>query len=167
MLKQQIRQLAGTKYGHDRDDSTRWQIKGLADQLAHLESAYKPSVESLTGTKWHLVYTTSTGTSSGKIGPFLTQVEQDFPADEPGVYYNVSRLGLVSARLRGVYQFTTDSRVDLEFKQLSLAIAGITLVKKDFEPGQMQGFWQIKYVDDDVRVFTTNQGNLFILGKTK
>lgn len=55
---------------------------------------------------------------------------QDFPADEPGVYYNVSRLGLVSARLRGVYQFTTDSRVDLEFKQLSLAIAGITLVKK-------------------------------------
>lgn len=93
MLKQQIRQLAGTKYGHDRDDSTRWQIKGLADQLAHLESAYKPSVESLTGTKWHLVYTTSTGTSSGKIGPFLTQVEQVWHAMQLQKTYTAAMSG--------------------------------------------------------------------------
>jgi hypothetical protein len=55
---------------------------------------------------------------------------QDFPAEEPGVYYNVSTLGLVSARLRGVYSVTRDDRVDLEFRNLVLKIGPFQAAEK-------------------------------------
>jgi hypothetical protein len=55
---------------------------------------------------------------------------QEFPADEPGVYYNISTLGLVSARLRGVYSVTRDDRVDLEFKNLVLKIGPFQAAEK-------------------------------------
>jgi hypothetical protein len=55
---------------------------------------------------------------------------QEFPAEEPGVYYNVSTLGLVSARLHGVYGVTRDDRVDLEFKNLVLRIGPFQAAEK-------------------------------------
>ena len=29
----------------------------------------------------------------------------------------------------------------------------------------LQGHWNLKYVDDDMRVFSTNKGNVFVLAK--
>jgi hypothetical protein len=55
---------------------------------------------------------------------------QEFPAEEPGVYYNVSTLGLVSARLRGDYSVTRDDRVDLEFKNLVLKVGPFQAAEK-------------------------------------
>ena len=55
---------------------------------------------------------------------------QDFPAEEPGVYYNISSLGLVSARLRGEYRVTRDDRVDLEFSNLVLKVGPFQTTEK-------------------------------------
>lgn len=60
----------------------------------------------------------------------LCYVSQEFPAAEPGVYYNVSSLGLVSARLRGEYAVTRDDRVDLEFKNLVLKVGPFQAAEK-------------------------------------
>ena len=34
-----------------------------------------------------------------------------------------------------------------------------------FEPGQMRGHWQVAFSDEDLRVFYTNKGSLFVLKK--
>jgi hypothetical protein len=47
-----------------------------------------------------------------------------------GVYYNISRLGLVSAKLRGEFQVTRPDRIDLEFKDVALSVGPLQLLKK-------------------------------------
>lgn len=32
-------------------------------------------------------------------------------------------------------------------------------------PEGFKGHWNLKYVDDDMRVFSTNKGNVFVLAK--
>ncbi len=32
-----------------------------------------------------------------------------------------------------------------------------------FEPGAMRGYWRAAYNDDELRIFYTNKGSLFIL----
>lgn len=57
---------------------------------------------------------------------------QVFPADAPGVYYNSSELGLVSAKLRGEFGVNESdpTRIDLEFKDLALSIGPFQVLKK-------------------------------------
>ncbi|WIA15553.1 hypothetical protein OEZ85_002185 [Tetradesmus obliquus] len=164
-LKQDIIRMSGSKYGHDLDAATREAVQAKVKQLEALQLPVKVEQGALTGSKWTTVFTTSDGTSSGKVGPFITDVVQEFPAAEPGVYYNVSSLGLVSARLRGEYAVTRDDRVDLEFKNLVLKVGPFQAAEKVFEAGQMRGYWRMSYVDGDFRVFYTNKDNMFILRK--
>jgi hypothetical protein len=164
-IKRDIIALSGTKYGHDLDEVTRQQVQSRVKQLEGLQLPVQVQLDKLTGTQWTTVYTTSTGTSSGKVGPFITQVIQDFPAAEPGVYYNESRLGLVCARLRGDYKVTRDDRVDLQFKNLVLRVGPFQAAEKVFGPTERRGYWKITYCDDDFRVFNTNMGNMFVLRK--
>lgn len=105
---------------------------------------------------------TNKGNSSGKLGPFVTAVEQEFPAGEPGVYYNVSRLGPLEARLRGAC-VASGARVNLEFRDVALKVFGVQLAKKEWAPGAMRGHWAAKYWDEDFRAFTTNKGSLFVM----
>ncbi len=72
-LKRRILQLAGSKYGHDLDASSRGEVEALCAQLAALGAA-APSVAA--GETWRPVYNNSTGNSSGKLGPFITDVDQ-------------------------------------------------------------------------------------------
>jgi len=138
-------------------------VEEVVKQLEAVAPAPAASAEKLAGSTWVLVYTTSIGTSSGKVGPFITDVEQGFPADEVGMYYNLSRLGLVSAKLRGEFQVSRPDRIDLEFKDIALSVGPLQLLKKDFPPGGMRGYWKLSYADDEFRVFYTNKGNLFVL----
>ena len=46
------------------------------------------------------------------------------------MYYNLSRLGLVSAKLRGELQVTRPDRIDLEFKDIALSVGPLQLLKK-------------------------------------
>jgi hypothetical protein len=75
-IKQRVRQLAGSKYGHDLDAASRQEIQMLADELDELCPTGAPAELPLSGTTWSLLYTTSDGTSSGKVGPFIAEVSQ-------------------------------------------------------------------------------------------
>lgn len=162
-LQANIIKLSGSKYGHDLPEPTRQVIEAKVKELEGLQLPVKADMGLLTGSKWTTVYTTSTGTSSGMVGPFITDVVQDFPAEEPGVYYNVSTLGFISARLRGEYKVTRDDRIDLEFRNITLSIGPFKAAEKVFEQGAMRGYWKLSYCDAGFRVFYTNKGNLFVL----
>ncbi|KAI8469579.1 MAG: hypothetical protein J3K34DRAFT_423260 [Monoraphidium minutum] len=165
-LKAELLSTAGSNYGHDLDAAARSKVEALAGQLGALGHS-APSV--VAGETWRPVYNNSVGNSSGKIkaGPLeiVTDVEQVFPSDEPGCYYNISRLGLVTAALKGVcgVSASNPTRVDLEFKEVALKVGPFQLAKKTWEPGQMRGHWAATYWDADLRVFTTNKGSLFIM----
>jgi hypothetical protein len=90
-----------------------------------------------------------------------------FPASHPGRYTNLSKVGLVQAALEGEYHCGGPETIQLEFKQLSLAVGPVTLLTRPFAPGSAQGFWKMTYADGDMRVFYTNKGNLFIMARDK
>lgn len=164
-LKADVLRLAGSKYGHDLDEATKASLEAACQQLSSLGQ----DTPGLAPGSWRLVYSNSTGNSSGKLGPFITEVEQVFPADQPGTYYNISRLGLLSATLRGECTISPNqpNRVSLEFKDVALKLGQLQLAKKVWEPGQMRGHWSATYWDDSLRVFNTNKGSLFVMAKNQ
>jgi hypothetical protein len=135
-LQNDIERLAGHRIGHDLDEAAR---RTVLDKVAELESLSCRGTlvdasgmpDSLAGTVWAPVFTTSTGTSSGKIGPFVAQVTQEFPGEAPGQYANVARLGPLTACLRGRLA-PGDSRdtLQLEFTDLSLRLGPLQVVEK-------------------------------------
>ncbi|KAK9828058.1 hypothetical protein WJX81_006351 [Elliptochloris bilobata] len=97
------------------------------------------------------------------MGPFTGRVRQDFPADLPGQYFNkVDFGGVLRARLLGNYE-KTGNRVDLVFLWTEFSLGPLKF-KKEF-PAGFKGHWNLKYVDNDMRVFSTNKGNVFVLSK--
>lgn len=59
---------------------TEEQAKHIAKLLKQLESTGQLDDFDLTGSTWRLLYTTSKGSSSGKIGPFIGSVTQVLPS---------------------------------------------------------------------------------------
>ncbi len=57
------------------------------------------------------------------------------------------------------------TRVNLEFKDVSLKLGGWQVARKEWAPGAMRGHWAATYWDDDFRVFTTNKGSLFVMAR--
>lgn len=79
-LKQQLQALAGSHYGHDKTAAERQQIEALAASLSQQQDPNaEPAALELKGSRWRLLYTNSTGNSSGKIGPFIASSEQVVP----------------------------------------------------------------------------------------
>ncbi|KAF8057914.1 hypothetical protein HT031_005860 [Scenedesmus sp. PABB004] len=163
-LKADIVRLSGGRYGHDLDAGARAAVLAKVAELERLALPVAVSVDALAGTTWATVFTTSDGASSGKVGPFVAEVRQEFPAGAPGTYVNVSRLGLVSAALRGECRAGEGGDlIDLEFKDLALRVGPLRAAHKEFAPGSMRGHWRITFADADFRVFYSNKGNLFVL----
>jgi PAP_fibrillin len=86
------------------------------------------------------------------------------------VHFNVAGLGMFSGSLtvRAAYEVVSDSRVSIRFlestmvpEQLqSLFQANYALLLSIFNP---EGWLDITYVDDDMRVGRDDKGNLFVL----
>ena len=110
-LKNEIRRLAKeTKNGLEASQSTRDEIQSCVDQLeqivkeenSNLVSSESPNYtanEQLDGS-WNLVYTTNGGSSAGKLGPFVVDVEQRVffsnqvsSRNDSNYYINYVRLG--------------------------------------------------------------------------
>lgn len=161
-LKKRIQQEVGVKYGFDKSTSERQSIEQLIEQLVALNPTEEPAGMDLTGTSWRPIYTTSTGTSGGKLGPFIAEVSQDFPADQPGFYFNKLALGPLRAELLADYKKVRADRLDVEFKYTDFFL-GPFKRRQEFPPGRMRGYWRIAYSDGDMRVFYTNKGSLFVL----
>lgn len=72
--KSKLAQLVGKKYGHDLSDSQKQGVREVLKELEALETGDMRQKE-LVG-NWKLIYTESTGSSGGKIGPLVGQVDQ-------------------------------------------------------------------------------------------
>ena len=73
--KSKLSQLAGKKYGHNLSESQKQAVREVLTQLEASGSIGTRSQE-LQGSNWELLYTESTGSSGGKVGPFVGQVDQ-------------------------------------------------------------------------------------------
>lgn len=73
--KSKLSQLAGRKYGHNLTDSQKQDVRGVIKDLEAMQAGGVPQ-QKLASTNWQLLYTESTGSSGGKVGPFVGQVDQ-------------------------------------------------------------------------------------------
>eukprot|EP00798_Chlamydomonas_sp_ICE-L_P000615 gene615-2046_t len=130
--KAKILLASGTQSGYDLNDGARQAIETAVKELEGSGPLDRDWAKDLEGTTWIPVYNNSQGPSGGKIGPFLSVVTQEFPADEPGTYKNFSQIGLVTVSLCGVYRVNKEepSKIDLEFKSQAISIGPFKMAEK-------------------------------------
>ncbi|CAL5219426.1 g1255 [Coccomyxa viridis] len=161
-LKDDITAAAGALNGLDRTEEEAARIAGL---LGQLESTGQLDDLDLTGSTWRLLYSTSKGSSSGKIGPFIGRVTQVFPEDSGGQYVNKIDFGLVKADLLANYEKPQRDRINVAFEWIKFMLGPLSF-KKEFTnrtPETSGGFWRLTYTDKDFRILYTNLGNVFVL----
>ena len=73
--KTRLAQLAGRKYGHDLSESQKEDVREVLKELEAIGPGNIRQKE-LLGSNWKLLYTESTGSSGGKVGPLVGQVDQ-------------------------------------------------------------------------------------------
>ncbi|CAM9988683.1 unnamed protein product [Sphacelaria rigidula] len=115
---------------------------------------------------WDLVYTTTSGSSGGKLGPFIGKVQQEVDIAE-GLYVNYVRLGPLTGRLDATWEVINQKQWKVIFQTIAFLLWGTQVVKKEL--GQ-EGLWTLSYLDQDMRILTARSfekknGNLYILAK--
>lgn len=109
---------------------------------------------------WKLVYSSNGGSSAGKLGPFVGEVEQlirlntgtDADADAGNDdYINYVRLGngAVEGALTATWDVLSDEKWEVKFETLKFKVLGVTLVEKDLNA---RGIWRMTYLDEDFRI---------------
>ena len=166
-----LRAAAGTANGTDLDSSGEAKVKLIINELcARDDSMPNPAAIDLANTNWDLVYSDSSGNSSGKLGPFVGKVEQRFK-DEPssGKYENIVKLGPLTLSLAAVAEPLEKSKKNeslrVTFVDLTVSAFGRQVLTKPFPPGRA-GTWRMAYASEKVRVLYTNQGNVFVLTRS-
>ena len=124
-----------------------------------------------------LLYTDTKGGSSGKLGPLVGDVSQTFLGirdndqmgfSRRGIFNNAAQFGPLRTSLRARCQAKTESKLEIIFEELSVSLFGFQIQNKPFEAGGKgtKGSWDLKYMDEDLRVLRTNAGNVLVLEKT-
>lgn len=163
-LKHSIVKLAaGTNNGLSADASTAAQVVALSRLLERQNPTRKLATSPLVDGKWTLVYTSTTGGSAGKIGPFVGRVEQHFDL-QSGRYSNFVLLGpelfgssLLTGELKAAWEVLESARWRVDFKSISFSLLGLPVVKD--KPLSASGTWRLSYIDDDFRVLWAAGGN--------
>lgn len=78
-------------------DKIAWN-RSSTDALTMMSPSHKPLIG-----MWDLVYTTTSGSSGGKLGPFIGKVQQEVDIAE-GLYVNYVRLGPLTGRLDATWE---------------------------------------------------------------
>ena len=159
---------SGSQMGHNLMMEQRQEVERVATQLASQQLSPLPDlVPDLRGTTWTTLFTNASGGSSGKIGPFMSEVTQTFDTHLPTYCNKALFFGCVALKLEGQYSVVTAEdrgvRIDLEFTRSSVEIFNTEIYSKAFKGGEMKGHWKMLYADEEIRVFLTNRGSLFIL----
>lgn len=169
-IKTEIKALAkGTSNGISASEEVR---KNISRLVAELEAA-NPTPDLTNSPKldgsWKLVYTTNEGSSAGKLGPLVGEVEQLIRID--GVdYINFVRVagGAIEGALRATWDVLAKDKWQVNFESVRFSVLGITLVEKD--PSAV-GIWRMSFLDDDFRILYAAGGknvpkeNIYILAK--
>lgn len=176
-LKQEIRSLAArTQNGIVAADEVR---SAIAENVRRLE-AINPTSDLTSSAKlngsWKLVYTTNGGSSAGKLGPFVGDVEQlirlgnDNSDTDGDDYINYVRLGggAVEGALTATWDVKSKKEWQVNFQSIRFSILGIPVVEKELGA---TGIWRKSYLDDDFRILYAIGGknaineNIYILSK--
>lgn len=147
-LKDQIMNAArGTCNGVDADERTRTTIAALCDELEARQD--RRLFAPLEG-EHSLLFTTVAGGSSGKLGPFVGAVTQNFI--DAVAFENVVELGPLRLVLRAKRTPTDGQTYRVDFEALGVEVFGVKLFERAMGGG---GAWKLRYVDDDVRIMDT------------
>ena len=168
-LKDELKGLCvGTKNGLVASPELRVKISTLVSEIERNCPTKKMTKSPLLTGSWKLIYTTNEGSSAGKLGPFVGDVEQ---AITPTDYVNFVKLPFLTAFLKADWDVLSDTVWRVNFRTITFQLFGITVSEK---PLVATGIWRKTYVDESLRVLyaagnTISQGqlkeNIYILSK--
>ncbi|KAK9816603.1 hypothetical protein WJX72_002625 [[Myrmecia] bisecta] len=158
-LKSEILKASGDRNGLDRSGPEVEAIRKSIDALEAREGSLQQL--DLTSTTWRLVYTNSKGNSSGKLGPFIGRVTQVFPGDTPAQYINKVQIGPFEAAVLAEYEYARKDRINVTFLNTTFKLGPFRYCKET----TMKGHWTLKYADEELRILTSNQNNVFVLAR--
>ena len=174
-VKREIIALAeGTSNGISASDQKRNQISQLVTELEAVNPTRDLTNSPMLDGSWKLIYTTNGGSSAGKLGPFVGEVEQLICIEGREVgeqdYYNFVRIagGAVEGALRATWDVLAKDKWQVNFESVRFSVLGVTLVEKDLSA---VGVWRMTYLDDDFRILYASGGrnipkeNIYILAK--
>ncbi len=186
-----LRAIAGKNRGLLATETEKLAISAAAAQLEDHNPTPRPveAPDQLTG-NWRLLYTTSRGLLGLDRLPLLKlgEIYQYIQAKEARIY-NIAEIyglpfleGLVSVAAR--FEPTSERRVQVRFEraiaglqrlmgyQSSSHFVGLIEAKQKFaaldwqlDSRNQQGWLDITYLDEDLRIGRGNEGSLFILSK--
>ena len=174
-IKSEIKALArGTSNGISASGDVREQISSLVSELEAANPTRDLTISPKLDGSWTLIYTTNGGSSAGKLGPFVGDVEQLIRIDgqdtEEQDYFNYVRIagGAVEGALRATWDVLAKDKWQVNFESVRFSVLGITLVEKELSA---VGIWRKTYLDDDFRILYAAGGknvpkeNIYILAK--
>lgn len=146
--------------GSIKSEQEREKLVDLATELKKY-SIKNPARYPLSGIH-DLVYSAAPGGSSGKVGPFVGKVTQEF-VDE-STFINAVELGPVKIALRAQREVKSNDKIKVTFTQTTISLFGQTVKQIDASGG---GVWKVLFcgeVDGKlVRVMETP--SLFVIEK--
>jgi len=169
-LKNKIKESSkGTKNGITASTEIRNNISEYVKELEKINPTKALTSDSALQGTWRLLYTTNSGSSAGKLGPFIGEVEQEIQLTD-GIYYN--RVTLGNKVIRGTLSATWDVKSSklwtVRFQDISFELFGVKLLQK---PLGAEGTWRMSYLDEDMRILYAIGGkntvveNVYILTK--
>ena len=154
-LKRELLSLCkGLRNGVDADAARRDEIERVVQQLEPL-CPPAPTEMKLEGT-YALAFSTSSGGSSGKLGPFVGSVTQTF-VDEKR-FVNAVELGPLRIALNAEREVLDERRIRVSFVSTAVSLWGRMLLERETNG---KGVWTQRYVDNELRVMDTP--SLFVL----
>mmetsp|Transcript_21726 Transcript_21726/g.34037 ORF Transcript_21726/g.34037 Transcript_21726/m.34037 type:complete len:269 (+) Transcript_21726:79-885(+) len=172
--------LKGNKNGVEASAEVRADVDEKLATLCSLNSVEEPAYALLRppydyfdGT-FNLLYTNTTGGSSGKVGPFVGDVSQTFLGirdndamgfSRRGIFTNDVQIGPLRISLQARCEAKSETKLNIVFEETSVKVFGFQVQAKEFEVGGKgtRGSWDLRYLDEDIRVLRTNAGNVVVL----
>ena len=155
-LKEQLRrEAAPTKNGVEAGARTLATVEAI---VAELESRGDLDRFPPLDGSHELVFTTTTGASSGKLGPFVGDVTQTF-IDERR-FENAVAIGPLRVALTARREPLDQRTYRVTFEEMGFSLFGVDLMKRPISGG---GTWKLRYVDEDIRIMDTP--SLFVLAR--
>ena len=160
-LKEELKGLCvETKNGLVASPDLRVKISTLVSEIERNSRTKKMTTSPLLEGSWKLIYTTNEGSSAGKLGPFIGDVEQAVASTD---YINYVRFPLLTAYLKADWDVLSDTVWRVNFRTITFQLFGITVSEK---PLVATGIWRKTYVDDSLRILYAS-GNTISKGQLK
>lgn len=163
-LKTELLQLSReTKRGIEATPEQKQRIMNLFQQLERLNPTPKPLKSPLINADWSLEYSTSDSIIGKgdypRIGPIVQTIDTVSLSAENSEVVNYFGWIPVPRRVTAQLSPQNDKLTNVQFKRFQVGPVGFDA------PQQFQGFLDITYLDQDLRLTRGDKGNIFVLTK--